>query len=216
MAEENNETEVKFYIADIKAVKERLQTLGAHLIHKRTFELNLRFDTPAGDLIREGRVLRLRKDEAFRLTYKDRSKLKDGVLSRREIEFCVSNLDSARQFIEALGYEIIFIYEKYRTTYSITGITNDVARELQSLETHIMLDELPYGNFVEIEGELDELKPLAQKLLLNWDAAIPASYHSLFERISKLKNLAFRDLRFENFKSIKIGSVDLGVRPADI
>jgi adenylate cyclase, class 2 len=137
-------------------------------------------------------------------------------LSRREIEFWVSNLDSARQFIEALGYEIIFVYEKYRTTYSLSGITDDVARELQSLETYIMLDELPYGNFVEIEGELDELKPLAQKLRFKWRAAIPASYHSLFERISKSKNLTFRDLRFENFKSIKIGSVDLGVLPADI
>jgi adenylate cyclase class 2 len=216
MPEENNETEVKFHIQHINAVKERLQTLGALLIHPRTLELNLRFDTPGRDLIREGRVLRLRQDESIRLTYKDGSQLKDGALSRREIEFSVSNLDSAQQFIEALGYEIIFIYEKYRTTYSMPVKTKDVTRELQSRETHIMLDELPYGNFVEIEGELDELKPLAQRLLLNWDAAIPASYHSLFERVSRSKNLTFRDLRFEKFKGIEIGPADLGVLPADI
>ena len=216
MSEENNETEVKFHIQHIRAVKERLQTLGALLIHPRTLELNLRFDTPGGDLIREGRVLRLRQDDAIRLTYKDGSRIKDGALSRREIEFSVSDLDSAQQFIEALGYEMVFIYEKYRTTYSMPVKGREVAMDLQRRETHIMLDELPYGNFVEIEGELDELKPLAQKLLLDWDTAIPASYHTLFERVSRSKNLTFRDLRFEKFKGIEIGSDDLGVHPADM
>ena len=79
-----------------------------------------------------------------------------------------------------------------------------------------MLDELPYGNFVEIEGEFEELKPLAQMLGLNWDAAIPASYHSLFDRVSISRNLTFRDLSFEKFKDIKISPGDLGVEPADV
>jgi adenylate cyclase class 2 len=215
MAEENNETEVKLYVRDINAVKERLQILGAQLIRPRTLEINLRFDTPDRNLIREGRVLRLRQDDAIRLTYKDGSQVKDGALSRREIEFSVSNFDSAQQFIEALGYEIIFVYEKYRTTYFMPGTAYDVAGDLGRRETHIMIDELPYGNFVEIEGKFEELKPLAQNLRLNWDAAIPASYHSLFERVSISKNLTFRDLRFEKFTGIKIDSTDLGVDLAD-
>ena len=212
MAEENKETEVKFYVRDIAVVKERLQFLGARLIQPRTLEVNLRFDTPTGDLSRKGRVLRLRQDEAIRLTYKDGTQLKDGVLNRREIEFSVSDFASAQLFMEALGYEVVFIYEKYRITYALPEMTAGTA----VLETHIMLDELPYGNFVEIEGDFNELKPLSQTLHFNWDAAIPASYHSLFDRVSISQNLAFRDLTFEKFKDIKLDPADLGVVPADV
>jgi len=212
MAEENHETEVKFYIRDTSAVQERLQSLGASLIQPRTLEVNLRFDTPAGDLSREGRVLRLRQDEAVRLTYKDGTQLKDGVLNRREIEFSVSDFGSAQLFMEVLGYEVVFIYEKYRTTYALPEMTADA----DHLETHIMLDEMPYGNFVEIEGEFIELTPLSQMLHFNWDAAIPTSYHSLFDRVSISQNLAFRDLTFEKFKGLKIVRAILGVVPADL
>ena len=48
-----------------------------------------------------------------------------------------------------------------------------------------MFDELPYGNFVEIEGKLETLRPIAEELQLVWDKAIPASYHALFERLCK-------------------------------
>ena len=216
MAKENQETEVKLYIGNIKAIKERLRSFGASLISPRTHEFNLRFDTPSKDFTRDGRVLRLRQDEAIRLTYKDGRQLKDGVLSRREIEFSVSNFDLARQFIEALGYEIVFIYEKYRTTYSLPNTTTHTEKDLHSLEMQIMVDELPYGNFIEIEGDFVELKPLARSLDLNWDAAIPASYHDLFNRVCQSRNLSFRDLRFENFHGIEINTTDLGVVPADL
>jgi adenylate cyclase class 2 len=212
MAEENKETEVKFYVRDIAAIKERLQSLEASLIQPRTLEINLRFDTSARDLSREGRVLRLRQDEAIRLTYKDGTQLKDGALNRREIEFSVSDFASAQLFLEALGYEVVFVYEKYRTTYTLPGMTAGA----DNIKTHIMLDELPYGNFIEIEGEFNELKPLSKIFHLNWLAAIPASYHSLFDRVSMSKNLAFRDLTFEKFKSLKIVPADLGVVPADL
>ena len=212
MAEENRETEVKFYVRDISAVKGRLQSLEASLIQPRTLEINLRFDTSARDLSREGRVLRLRQDEAIRLTYKDGTQLKDGALNRREIEFSVSDFSSAQLFMEALGYKVVFIYEKYRTTYALPGMTTGA----DDIKTHIMLDELPYGNFIEIEGEFNELKPLSKILHFNWDAAIPASYHTLFDRVSMSKNLAFRDLTFEKFKSLKIVPADLGVVPADL
>jgi adenylate cyclase class 2 len=162
--------------------------LGARLIQPRTHEINLRFDTPKRDFQREHRVLRLRQDRASRLTYKDGTVLESGAFSRREIEFAVSDFDSARQFIEALGYEVVFTYEKYRT---------------------------PYGDFVEIEGEMDQLKPVASQLGLNWEAAIPASYHELFDRVCAARKLTFRDLTYENFKDIHTSPLDLDAQPAD-
>lgn len=202
MPNESQETEVKFYVRDLPKIIMRIQQMDALLIQPRMHEVNLRFDTPNGDFQRTGRVLRLRRDEAIHLTYKDEGRLEDGALSRRELEFSVSDFDSAKQFVEALGYEVVFTYEKYRTTYELSQV-------------HIMLDEMPYGDFVEIEGDLDTLKPIAEQLGLNWDAAIPASYHALFGRLRKARGLTFRDLSFENFKGLHVESTDLGVRPAN-
>jgi len=202
MAEQSRETEVKFCVYNLAGIKERLRVLMAHLIQKRIYEVNLRFDTSKGNLTREGRVLRLRKDDLARLTYKDNSQQIEGALSRREIEFVVNDFDSAKQFIQALGYEVVFIYEKFRTTFDYK-------------ETHIMLDELPYGNFIEIEGELEMLRPIAEELQLDWNKAIPTSYHSLFERLCKSRGLTFRDLTFENFKGIRVTTEDMMIKFAD-
>ena len=225
MAEDQRETEVKFCVRNLPQppppsghlpqIQRILGRLGGGLIQPRTFEVNLRFDTSNGDLQRAGRVLRLRKDDHAHLTYKDDSQNIEGALTRREIEFVVDDFDSAKKFIEALGYEVAFIYEKYRTTYALSPQTSEVFKDLRGLEAHIMLDELPYGNFIEIEGELDMLRPIAEELQLDWNKAIPASYHALFERLRKSRGLPFRDLTFENFKGIKVSPKDMMIIYAD-
>ncbi|MCI0609473.1 MAG: class IV adenylate cyclase, partial [Anaerolineae bacterium] len=148
MDETNQEIEAKFYVSDLERITTRLHELGAFLIQPRVLETNIRFDLPDASLRSERRVLRLRRDTEARLTYKDPSQNEKGVLSRREIEFTVEDFDKAKQFLEALGYQPIFYYEKYRTTYtlesdSLLSETHEQARGLQSC--HIMLDELPYG-----------------------------------------------------------------------
>jgi adenylate cyclase class 2 len=200
--EEGRETEAKFYVRRLADMARNMVSSGAHLVQARTHELNLRFDTPDGEFQREGRVLRLRQDEAAHLTYKDGSESVEGAVSRREIEFSVSDFDSAREFVEALGYKVVFMYEKNRTTYELDN-------------AHIMLDETPIGDFVEIEGELGRLRPIAKKLGLDWEAAVPASYHALFERIRLKRGLKSGDLSFENFKGIIVTPAELGIRPAD-
>jgi adenylate cyclase, class 2 len=198
----DQETEVKFCLRNMAEIEKGLHLIGARPVQPRTHELNLRFDTPAADLARERQVLRLRQDASVRMTYKDATNIVDGAQTRREIEVQVADMDSARRFLEALGYSVAFQYEKYRTTYELEG-------------AQVMLDELPYGNFVEIEGPLETLKPLTQKLRLNWEAAIPATYHELFGRVQRKRALTFRDLSFRNFQNIKLVVADLGVEFAD-
>jgi adenylate cyclase class 2 len=198
------ETEIKLYVQDLNRIKAQLEKLGAALVQERVLETNLRFDVPDARLRAEGRVLRLRQDTRARLTYKGRSKKEKGVLSREEIEFVVEDFEKAKRFLEALGYEKLFFYEKYRTTYELK-------------KTSIMIDELPYGNFVEIEGDsIDAIRLVADLLDLNWDAAIATSYHVLFERLSKALNLSFQDLSFANFQGLNVEASDLGVSSADI
>jgi adenylate cyclase class 2 len=194
---------VKFYVTQLETLERRLQSLGAELIQARTMELNLRFDTPEHELENGFRVLRLRMDTAARMTYKGPSIGRQGVRVRQEIEFEVSDFDSARSLLQALGYRIIMIYEKYRAVYRLDGV--DVA-----------LDELPYGRFVELEGpDAESIHALSDRLELNWDASAPGSYAMLFEGLRSRMSLPFRDLTFQNFIQLDVDSELLGVRPAD-
>jgi adenylate cyclase, class 2 len=203
MSKNNQETEAKFYVARLDRMIARLDQLKAHLVQPRILETNLRFDLPDGSLTSTGRVLRLRRDTQARLTYKGAGQNKSGILDRQEIEFIVEDDRKARQFLEALGYQKSMSYEKYRTTYELE-------------DAQVMLDELPYGTFLEIEGEtVEQIQGISAKLHLNWDAAIPSSYTALFESLRRRMGFSFQDLSFENFADLRVTSADLIVQPAD-
>ena len=210
------ETEAKFFVLNLDGIRRRLQALEALLIQKRVLETNIRFDLPDGGLRSEGRVLRLRQDTETKLTYKSGSTNQQGVLSRNEIEFGVEDFEKARQFLEALGYQKLFYYEKYRTTYELLQ-TSEVIKDLGGL-VHVMLDELPYGSFVEIEGEnIESIKAIAYKLNLKWDAAIPTSYHMLFERLcAKHPELDRAELSFSALRGRNISVEELSIRAGDV
>lgn len=209
------ETEAKFFVLNLDGIRRRLQTLEALLIQERVLETNIRFDLPDGGLRSEGRVLRLRQDTEARLTYKSGSTNEQGVLSRREIEFVVEDFDKAGQFLEALGYQKMFYYEKYRTTYSLQ--TSEVLKTSE-VSAHIMLDELPYGKFVEIEGEIVEtIRGVAESLDLKWDTAIPTSYHMLFEQLcAKHPELDRTELSFSALRGRDISVEELSIRAGDV
>lgn len=203
MSGNDQEIEAKFYIQNLSRIKEQLEELGAALTQQRVLETNIRFDLPGARLRAEGRVLRLRRDTEARLTYKSAGKNEQGVLSREEIEFVVGDFEKAKQFLEALGYQKLVYYEKYRTTYELN-------------ETLIMLDELPYGNFIEIEGKtIEAVHLVARQLDLNPERAIAASYHALFERVCQSLRLSIEDLSFANFVNIQVSPDDLSVHAAD-
>lgn len=196
------ETEAKFYIQRMPELQRAVEKLGASRTNERVHEVNLRFDTPTRDFQRIGRVLRLRQDRRARITYKDSDSMQPGTLSRREVEITVDNFDVARELLEALGYIVAFTYEKYRTTYKLD-------------ELEVVLDEMPYGHFVEIEGDEADIRRAAEKLGLKWDTVIRDSYSRLFEKLRAYLNLKFQDLTFDNFQGLRISAADLGVEPAD-
>lgn len=199
----DQEIEVKFYVQDLGKVEARLREMGVRLLRPRVHELNLRYDRPDGSLRREHRVLRLRRSDVSRLTYKGPSSIEDGAMSRQEIEFTVGDFEAVKAFLEALDYRIIAMYEKYRTVYEIE--TPAVSKDTGCL---IMLDELPYGNFVEIEGpDAVSIHASADSLGLKWDVAIAESYLALFERLRGKLGFTFRDLTFENFAGLNAPTV---------
>ena len=204
MTKNNQEIESKFYVQDLEAVEECLKSLNATCLVPRGFEYNLRFDNHQNSLQRQHKVLRLRKYDDIRLTFKGPGERLGGALSRTEIELVVNDFDQAQQFLESLGYQVAAVYEKYRAMYEIGTAM-------------ITLDELPYGKFVEIEAENPEqINALAVQLGLDPEKAIPASYQGLFEQVKLAKNLPVKKLAFWDFKDIQLTAGDLGVEPADL
>ena len=199
----NQEIEVKFYVSDLKAIQTQLERLGAQLSQLRTLEVNLRYDTSDGELARSFRVLRLRQDTAARLTFKGPARAQDGARIRQEIEMEVESFEQAKALLAALGYQVNIFYEKYRTKYELEDV-------------HLDLDEMPYGNFIELEGSnVSVLHALSDRLGLDWEASSPSSYVMLFEALRTKMNLQFRDLSFSNFANLRVLAADLGLKPAD-
>ena len=130
------EIEAKFWVPDLEAFRARLVSAGGKVIAPRLLEHNERFDTPDGRLRRSGEVLRLRRDQRQTLTYKRALASPE---TRSETELEVDDLEAARNLLLGLGYIPIFTYEKYR---EVLGLD----------DSQVMLDELPFGTFIEIEG----------------------------------------------------------------
>lgn len=211
MGSNSEELEVKFYLSRRKALEEKIVAMGGKLKSPRVYEVNLRFDNSTQELAQSGKLLRLRMDTRARLTYKGPGHIRAGARLREELEFTVSDFDTARKLLEALGYQVQMMYEKYRTTYTLGTLG---AGELDDLE--IVIDEMPYGDFGEIEGKDGKrIRKAAEQLGLDWADRILESYTILFDRVRDMLGLDFTDLSFENFKGMEIVPAVLGVRIAD-
>lgn len=187
MNSNQKEIEAKFYLTELIDLRQRLIALGADRIQERSFEQNWRFDDPQGRLLAEDRVLRLRQDTRARMTYKH---ILGSLEERLEIECVVEDAEQARMLLEALGYRVITEYEKYRETFQLE-------------ENEIMLDELPFGSFAEIEGpDLDSVRAAARMLRLDWERRVSRNYLGLFSLLKERKGWEFDDLSFARFANL--------------
>ena len=200
----DKEIEVKFLLNDLVSLRDKLVALDAHLSYPRVKEENLRFDTADRSLSSKNHVLRLRRDSRNRITYKSPGQMVEGVLERKEIEFQIDDFEAARRMFEALGYSSFLSYEKFRETFELDSVS-------------VTLDEMPYGNFVELEGpDAAHVQALASKLELNWERRCVLSYMDLFETVKRALALELQDLRFEDFETREVRPEDLGLEPGDL
>lgn len=198
------EKEVKFYLQNLPGLQNRLREMGATCVSAQTHEYNLRFDTPDRQLGAKGQVLRLRKDSNTHLTYKGPSDPNSSIAVRTEIEILVGDFDQTKALLEALGFKVFIVYEKYRTTFRI-GVCE------------VMLDEMPFGNFAEIEGPGEEsIQQTGLALGLNWDARSTMSYLVLFATLTKNRHLSSEHILFHDLSANDFNANDFGLVPADL
>jgi adenylate cyclase class 2 len=186
------EIEVKIKIENLAAVEQKLQAAGATLKAGRVYERNVRYEDAGETLTPAARVLRLRQDTGVRLTYKEpHDPVGGGAWARTELEVTVSDFETMDLLLQKLGFHAAWIYEKYRTTYELEGC-------------EVVQDEMPFGPFIEVEGEPDAIQRALAALGLADAPRITASYSDLFFQIKARLGLDFRDLTFKNFEGITI------------
>jgi adenylate cyclase class 2 len=144
----------------------RLPDIGARR-KREEFEENTLY---AGEALDMGRsVLRLRrvdKRSSAILTYKERFPARSDIKQQREDETRVDDPDAMELILEALGFTPGLIYEKRRETWTLG-------------KTEIVIDELPFGLFMEIEGAEQDIRDIESKLAVKRLKTEPATYPQL-------------------------------------
>lgn len=191
------EIEVKFLVEDLAAVRQRLLALGATLHKPRVYENNIRFDTPWDGLQMQGKLLRLRQDAAARLTYKGepQTAVDSEARVREELEIEVGDFRTTLDLLQRVGFEPKQRYEKYRETFTFGRV-------------EVVLDEMPFGDFVELEGDDSDIRVSAAALDLDWERRILANYLAIMAGLRERFGLAFDDLTFENFAGTDVSALD--------
>jgi adenylate cyclase class 2 len=142
----------------------RLRGAGALYVCEE-FEENVMYAGGGLDLSRQ--VLRLRRVGGRAvLTYKERFATEAAVKRHREDETSVDDAQALTSILDALGFKPTLVYEKRRATWRLKG-------------TEVVLDELPFGLFAEIEGEEESINEVEQFLALTEAEPEMATYPEL-------------------------------------
>jgi adenylate cyclase class 2 len=135
------EIEKKYVLSNDRReqVLESLKEFGARYV-REDFEENTLFC--GGILDEKQAVLRVRKiDDKTVLTYKERIENGSGFKQQIEYETVVEKSEEMERIIESLGFEKALVYEKRRQIWNFRAV-------------EIVLDELPFGQYMEIEGSI--------------------------------------------------------------
>ncbi len=184
------EIEIKFRVADLRALARELRAAGFRLVTRRTHEMNTLYDLPGGVLRGRKELLRLRKyGSTWTLTHKSGSK-RARHASRVELETGVVDGKTMDAILRVLGYSPSFRYEKFRA-------------EWKDGKGAVVVDETPIGNFCEIEGAPRWIDATAKKLGVRAEDYITKNYATLFaewkqETASRAKQMIFMGLGFRS------------------
>lgn len=172
------EVEVKYSEISHSTLRDALSRAGGERAGC-SFESNIVFDTPDGDLRRRGMLLRVRRAWGrCKLTLKTPpdGEVPEAFKVWNEYETFIEDCDSLGAIIIALGYPEAFRYEKIREKWRLGG-------------TVVCLDTLPFGEFVEIEGEEAAIRDVSARLALDFENSSTATYHELHQEYRKITGL---------------------------
>lgn len=152
------------------AIEKRLRELGV-TPRPVEFEENTLY---RGDRIELGNcALRLRRVGARAiLTFKRRLPTKSSFKHQQEEETEVADAEAAHAILTSLGFRPALVYEKRRTCWHLG-------------RAEIVIDELPFGLFMEIEGTEKEIARVEALLGIEDLPAVMETYPTLTARLGK-------------------------------
>jgi predicted adenylyl cyclase CyaB len=128
-----------------------------------------------GLLERPGCALRLRRVNGRAiLTFKQRRPRKSAIKYQEENEVVVADAEAMAAILTALNFRPGLIYEKRRTRWQVG-------------KAKVVVDELPFGLFMEIEASVKEIKRVEKILGAEQLPAVMETYPSLTRQIGKMK-----------------------------
>lgn len=178
------ETEKKFRLDSKQFAKlpGRLKKIGA-IFESEVFEEN--YLHRGGVLDNRDAVLRLRKTgNKTTLTYKEGLPSVRNVKHKTEFETEVSDVNEMEEIIRQLGYRLSVVYEKRRRTWHLGKV-------------EIVLDELPFGLYMEIEGTLGNIARAEKKLGFKRLVPEMRGYPRLTVKYGRMKK-GVMEARFKN------------------
>jgi len=129
--------------ADRERITRELSGLGAEFVGREFEENSIYGGAALGD---QAAIIRIRKvGERTLLTYKRRVESEFAVKKQIEHEIQVSDPEATESILHELGLKRRLVYEKYRDTWNLRAV-------------EVVLDELPFGLFMEIEGSITGIK----------------------------------------------------------
>ena len=108
-----------------------------------------------------------------------------------EYEVEVSDFAPMQTILEKLGFTPALRFEKYRETLTYQG-------------AEIVLDEVPFGTFMEIEGPRETIRDIVMALGLDFATRLVSSYVEIFDAVCTTYKLPATDMTFESFRSLAI------------
>ena len=145
-------------------VLSRLPAIGARRVREE-FEENTLYAGETLDLERS--VLRLRRvGKQGILTFKERFPSRSDIKHQREDETRVDDPEAMASILDAMGFMPALVYEKRRETWTLG-------------KTEIVIDELPFGMFMEIEGDESGIREVEAKLAMKRLKSEEATYPQL-------------------------------------
>jgi adenylate cyclase class 2 len=164
------EIEIKIKVKDLSSVEAKILHQGAKLKKERLFEENTLYDFPSQTMYKKRQALRVRKigQKTF-LTFKGTPQKSRKFKIRDEYETEVKHQKQLKKILKSLGLVPVFEYQKYRKIFKKGSLK-------------INLDETSAGNFVEMEGERNEIVKFAKAIGFSKDEFIKLDYVQLIKK----------------------------------
>lgn len=181
------EIEIKLRLqGELAEIRQKLRSLGFRVRKRRSFESNILFDNIKRTLRKHGKLLRVRRVDAHGLiTFKGPSE-QGRYKKRQETETNLQDSDAIEAILAHIGYHPVFRYEKFRTEY---GASDG--------EGHVLLDETPIGNFLELEGNPRWIDRTARILGFSSGDYINRSYGYLYLAYCRERRIRPTNMQFK-------------------